>query len=156
MYNLAPRCYRACWLVEKPKGQGSNSVSADTLGDMGQIRVGPSPPNIAHGHAKQGQERQRDISPLFRNVTPVASSSATLQPLPLPCFRISFQAGFWVWDATELRCWWCWRSVWCPKARWISAEKGFLCVTPSTDKAHWGAYGTRTATSVGYGYCLLP
>lgn len=55
-----------------------------------------------------------------------------------------------------LRCWWCWGRVWCPKAGRISAEKGFLCVTPSNDKAHWGAYGTKAATSVGYGYCLLP
>lgn len=155
MYNLAPWCYRACWPVEKPEGQGSSIVSGDRFGDTGQARVGPSPPNIARGHAKQGQDR-RGISPLFRNVTPVASSSAVLQPLPLPCLRISFQAGFYVWDVTALRCWWCLGRVWCPKAGWISVEKGFLSVTPSTSKAHWGAYGTNTATSVGYGYCLLP
>lgn len=34
------------------------------------------------------------------------------------------------------RCWWCWERLWCPKAGWISPERGLLYVTPSTDKAH--------------------
>lgn len=106
MYNLAPWCYRACWLVEKPEGQGSNIVSGDRLGDMGQTRVGPSPPNIAHGHAKQGQDGQRH-QPTLQECHPsgiiLSCSPAIASPLPqdlipswllgLRCHRVLGKSG---------------------------------------------------------------
>lgn len=36
----------------------------------------------------------------------------------------------------------------------VSAEKGFLSVTPSIDKARWGSDGTKPATKAGYSYRL--